>query len=101
MSANRFLTCMLAAAGLASGLAAQDIAITNVRIIAGNGPIIPEGTIIVKGGKIVSAAAGVASTSGLKVINGKGMTAMPGYVDGHKHVAPGPNEKGQMQSLLE
>jgi imidazolonepropionase-like amidohydrolase len=35
------------------------------------------------------------------VIDAKGMAAMPGFIDGHKHVNPGPNEKAQMQSLLE
>jgi len=29
------------------------------------------------------------------------MTAMPGFIDGHKHINTGPNEKAQMQSLLE
>jgi imidazolonepropionase-like amidohydrolase len=80
---------------------AQDLAITNVRIIAGNGPIVPSGTIIIRGGKIVSAAAGAASTKGLKVIDAKGMSALPGYIDAHKHINSGPNEKEQMQSLLE
>jgi imidazolonepropionase-like amidohydrolase len=85
----------------AIALPAQDIAITNVRIIVGNGPVIPSGTIIVRGGKIVSAGAGAASTQGLKVIDGKGMSAMPGYIDAHKHINTGPDEKGRMQSLLE
>ena len=34
---------------------AQDVAITNARIIVGNG-VIESGTIVVRGGKIVSAA---------------------------------------------
>jgi len=35
------------------------------------------------------------------VIDAKGMSAMPGYIDGHKHLNAGPNEAVQMQSLLE
>jgi imidazolonepropionase-like amidohydrolase len=73
---------------LAQTAAAQDVAITNARII-------------VRGGKIVSAAAGTANTQGLKVIDAKGMSAMPGFIDGHRHVNTGPNEKQQMQALLE
>ena len=80
---------------------AQDVAVTNARIIVGTGPVIPSGTIIVRGGKIVSAAAGPANTQGLKVIDAKGMSALPGYMDAHKHINTGPNEKEQMQSLLE
>lgn len=88
-----------AAAGLMENAAAQDVAITNVRIIVGNGRVVPSGTIIVRGGKIVSAGAG--DTQGLKVIDGKGMSALPGYIDAHKHINTGPNEKAQMEALLE
>jgi imidazolonepropionase-like amidohydrolase len=80
---------------------AQDVAITNVRIIAGNGTVVPSGTIVIRGGKIASAGAGAASTQGLKIIDAKGMSALPGYIDAHKHINTGPNEKPQMQSLLE
>lgn len=81
---------------------AQDIAITNTRIIVGNGQVIENGTIIVRGGKIDSVVAGSANNSeGLTVIDATGMTAMPGFIDGHKHINTGPDEKAQMQSLLE
>ena len=81
---------------------AQDIAITNTRIIVGSGQVIENGTIIVRGGKIDSVVAGSANNAeGLTVIDATGMTAMPGFIDGHKHINTGPDEKGQMQSLLE
>jgi len=102
--AYRFLPCLLSigvAACFTQNLTAQDVAITNVRIIVGNGTIVSSGTIIVRGGKIVSASAGTANTRGLKVIDAKGMSAMPGFIDAHKHINTGPNEKEQMQSLLE
>jgi imidazolonepropionase-like amidohydrolase len=89
---------LLAAPGVAM---AQDVAVTNARIIVGNGTVIDSGTVIVRAGRIVSVSAGAVNTQGLRVIDAKGMSAMPGFIDGHKHVAPGPNEKGQMQSLLE
>ena len=80
---------------------AQEVAITNARVIVGSGAVIESGTIIVRGGKIVSVAPGAAPTQGLRVIDAKGMAAMPGFIDGHKHVNGGPNEAAQMQSLLE
>ena len=89
------------AAAFAQNLAAQDVAITNARIIVGNGTVVPSGTIVVRGGKIVSASAGAAHTQGLRVIDAKGMSAMPGLIDAHKHINTGPNEKEQMKSLLE
>jgi imidazolonepropionase-like amidohydrolase len=80
---------------------AQDVTITNARIVVGNGTVIERGSIVVRGGKIVSVAAGApASTSG-QTIDARGMSAMPGFIDAHKHVNTGPNEKEQMQDLLE
>jgi imidazolonepropionase-like amidohydrolase len=82
-------------------LPAQDIAITNARVIVGNGTVIDSGTVIVRGGKIVSASAGAAGTQGLKTIDAKGMSVLPGFIDAHRHINTGPNEKAQMQALLE
>ena len=36
-----------------------------------------------------------------KTIDAKGMTVMPGFIDAHRHINTGPNEKAQMQALLE
>jgi imidazolonepropionase-like amidohydrolase len=80
---------------------AQDAAITNARIIVGSGQVIESGTIVVRGGKIASVTAGPGNTSGLRVIDARGMTALPGFIDAHKHINTGPMEKEQMQSLLE
>src|SRR5688572_23439121 len=91
---------MAAASMVAPGLAAaQDVAITNARIIVGSGQVIDSGTIIVRGGKIVSVTAGASPTQGLRTIDAKGMSAMPGFIDGHKHVNNYNVE--QMKSLIE
>ena len=84
---------------LSAPAAAQDVAITNVRIVVGTGSVIESGTIVVRGGKITSVGPGAANTQGLTVINGAGMTAVPGYIDGHKHV--NNFNADQMRSLLE
>ena len=97
------LSVCVAVSGLliASAAAAQDVAITNARIIVGSGQLIESGTIVVRGGKIVSVTAGIAPTQGLQTIDAKGMSAMPGFIDSHKHVNNGENAAGQMRSLLE
>src|SRR5262245_247504 len=82
-------------------LSAQDLVITNARIIAGTGNVINRGSIVVRGGKIASVSAGAADVSGVQSIDVHGMTAMPGFIDGHRHVNTGPNEKQQMQQLLD
>ena len=101
----RLLTILLAAAGgmllAPSSAAAQDVAVTNARIIVGNGTVIDRGTIIVRRGQIQSVAAGAVSTAGLRTIDAAGLTAVPGFIDAHKHVNTGPDEKAQMQALLE
>jgi imidazolonepropionase-like amidohydrolase len=91
---------LVIAALLAPGVAtAQDIAITNARIIVGSGQVIDSGTIVVRGGKIVSVSPGTAPTQGLRTIDAKGMSAMPGFIDGHKHVNNFNAE--QIKSMLE
>ena len=87
--------------GRTPGLAAQDLVITNVRIIVGNGTVIDQGSIVIRGGRIASVSAGAASVPGVQTIDARGMTAMPGFIDGHRHVNTGPNEKLQMQQLLD
>ncbi len=68
--------------------------------------MIDRGSIVVRGGKIVSVGPGApsAASAGVpagKTIDARGMTAMPGFIDGHRHINTGPNEKAQMQALLE
>jgi imidazolonepropionase-like amidohydrolase len=82
-------------------VSAQDLTITNVRIIVANGTVIERGSIVVRGGKIASAAPGMPSAASGRTIDAKGMTAMPGFIDAHKHINTGPEEKAQMQALLE
>src|SRR5689334_7594128 len=82
-------------------LAAQDLVITNARIIVGNGDVINQGSIVIRGGRIASVSGGPANTSGIQAIDARCMTAMAGFIDGHRHVNTGPDEKVQMQQLLE
>jgi imidazolonepropionase-like amidohydrolase len=93
------LACMTSA--VLEPVYAQDVTITNARIIGPNATVIERGSIVVRGGKIVSVAAGApAGTSGT-LIDAKGMTAMPGFIDAHRHINTGPDEKAQMQAQLE
>jgi imidazolonepropionase-like amidohydrolase len=95
------LLVLMMAAASTMPLGAQDITITNARIVAGNGTVIERGSIVVRGGKIVSAAAGAPSSTSGMVLDAKGMSAMPGFIDAHRHINTGPNEKAQMQAFLE
>jgi imidazolonepropionase-like amidohydrolase len=85
----------------ATAASAQNLTITNVRIIGPDASVIERGSIVVRDGKIVSAAAGGPATTSGQTIDAKGMSAMPGFIDAHRHFNTGPNEKAQMQAQLE
>ena len=93
------LPCLMI--GALAPLSAQDLTITNARIIVADGTVIERGSITVRAGKIVSVGAGAPSAVIGQTIDAKGMTAMPGFIDAHKHINTGPNEKTEMQALLE
>jgi imidazolonepropionase-like amidohydrolase len=100
MRQTLFCKFILGVAATASVMA-QDLTITNARIIGPNEQVIERGSIVVRGGKIASVQAGAPAATAGQVIDAKGMTAMPGFIDGHRHINTGPNEKAQMQALLE
>ena len=85
----------------ATTVQAQDLTITNARIVVGNGTVIDKGSIVVRGGKIESVNAGAPKARAGKTIDAHGMSAMAGFIDAHKHVNTGPDEKEKMQRLLE
>jgi imidazolonepropionase-like amidohydrolase len=75
--------------GNASGASAGGLVITNARILDGTGNVIESGTVVVRDGKIVSVGSGTSDASGALVIDAKGQTVMPGFVDAHRHVMDG------------
>jgi imidazolonepropionase-like amidohydrolase len=87
---------------------AQSLVITNARIIVGNGQVIERGSVVVRNGRIVSAVAGSATAPGSSAIDARGMTAMPGFIDAHRHIIPGDSATwltqdaaARMQEFLE
>ena len=90
---NRPATLAIAWAGMLGAslsLAAQDLVITNARILDGNGGVIADGSVVVEDGRIVSVGAGDAEGDGL-VVDAQGRTLMPGYIDAHRHIINGPS----------
>jgi imidazolonepropionase-like amidohydrolase len=82
----------LACAGsvaIAERTAAQDLLISNARIIVGNGSVIDSGTLVVRHGRIASVGAATAAPAGARRIDGRGLTLMPGFIDGHRHIIAG------------
>jgi N-acyl-D-aspartate/D-glutamate deacylase len=91
----------LSVMAVSSMLAAQDLVIINARIIKGTGEVIDQGSIVIREGRLASVGAGPVTVSGVQTIDARGLTAIAGFIDGHRHINTGPNEKVQMQQLLE
>jgi imidazolonepropionase-like amidohydrolase len=73
----------------ACGANAQNLTITNARILDGTGRVIERGAIVVRDGKIVSVSATAAAAAGGRTINAGGKTVMPGFIDAHRHIVTG------------
>lgn len=70
-----------AAALIAAPVAAQDVAITNARLVIGDGSApIDSGTVVIRGGKVVAAGAGVAVPAGIERVDAAGRWVTPGIV---------------------
>ncbi|HVQ12621.1 MAG TPA: amidohydrolase family protein, partial [Vicinamibacterales bacterium] len=70
--------------------AAQDLVVTNARILDGKGGIIERGSVVVRDGKIVSVVSGApARVADAQTIDAQGRTLMPGFIDAHRHIAQG------------
>jgi len=95
-------------AGAAATVSAQDLTISNVRIVVGNGQVIEQGAIVIRNGRIASVGAAGAATNGTGTVDARGLTAMPGFIDAHRHIINGNTdqwfkEQGtvRMQEFLE
>jgi imidazolonepropionase-like amidohydrolase len=87
---RRLLTLAVAALITAAPAMAQDLVITNARIIVGNGQVIERGSLVVRAGRIASVTAGAAAAQpGGQTINANGMTVMAGFIDAHRHIIQG------------
>ena len=77
-SAMFAVTATLAAA-LSAPAAAQDFAITGATLVLGDGSDpIQDGTVVVQGGRVTAAGAGVAVPAGVETIDGAGNWVTPG-----------------------
>lgn len=70
-------------AGPDSSSADKIIAITGVKIVPVTGPDLDSGTILIKGKRIEAIGQNIPLPEGTLVINGQGLTAYPGLIDGY------------------
>jgi imidazolonepropionase-like amidohydrolase len=89
MMTTRLVLVALVIGVAAADARAQDLTISNVRILVGNGQVIEQGAIVVRSGRIASVGVAAAAAAGTRTIDGRGLTAMPGYIDAHRHIING------------
>lgn len=76
-----------AAIGAAFPAAAQTVAVTNARLVIGDGSAPVEGgTVVVRDGRVVAAGAGVAVPAGVPVVDAGGRWVTPGLFAGFSRV---------------
>ena len=81
------LICSIAA----SGQSPQAVAIRGASIVTVSGPVLPKGTLILRGGLIEAVGADLPIPSGAWVIEGEGLTVYPGLIDAASNWGMPPN----------
>jgi imidazolonepropionase-like amidohydrolase len=60
----------------------ETLALVGAKVVTVSGPVIEDGTVVIRGGIIEAVGAGVAVPPGARVIAGRGLTLTPGLIDG-------------------
>ena len=68
------------------------IAIRGGTVLPVSGPAIPNGTVVIRGGKIVSVGANVTVPAGAEIVNATGQYVMPGVIDAASHIGIDAND---------
>lgn len=75
------LSALLMLAAGAAGAQERAIAIRGGTVLPVDGPAIPNGTVVMRGGKIVAVGANVAIPAGAEIVEARGKYVLPGLVD--------------------
>jgi imidazolonepropionase-like amidohydrolase len=80
-----------ALAAVAAAAGAQDLVISNARILDASVDI-ANGSIVIRDGRIVAVTSGIAAAAG-PTLDAGGRTVLPGYIDAHRHIINGDAER--------
>jgi imidazolonepropionase-like amidohydrolase len=86
---NAYVSFLCLSLALGGAARAESTVFTGARIFDGTGAVIENGALIVEGGKIVAVgpANKVKPPRGARVVELKGKTITPGFIDAHAHVS--------------
>jgi imidazolonepropionase-like amidohydrolase len=87
-------TIVLAFLAASATASAQDraIAIRGGTVLPVSGPEIPNGTVVIRGGKIVAVGANVSVPAGAEIVDASGKFVMPGVIDAASHIGIDAND---------
>jgi imidazolonepropionase-like amidohydrolase len=98
-NARRLIRAFFGVAAIVSSAGAQTVAITGGRVYPVSGPMIENGTVLVRDGRIVAVGANVAVPNDATRIDATGKWVTPGLINALTGL--GVNEIGQVQSTVD
>lgn len=90
----------LLAAGPVAAQAGETIVVRGGTIHTAAGAPIINGTIVLRGGKIVALGTSVAVPAGARVIDATGKHVVPGMIDNHSHIGAVPTDLNDFPKLI-
>ncbi len=90
------LVASLSVRGWAQGDSGLTITIRGARVIDGRGAVVPNATVVVRGSKIVRIDR---SSTAAPTYDLRGLTILPGLIDGHVHITGYVNSRGRAHTF--
>src|SRR5688572_33481329 len=90
---NRLRTALVIGAAFlpASSLAqTPTLVVENGRVIVGNGRVLERASVVISGDRIVRITDSPVSAAGVRRLDARGMTVLPGLIDAHVHLSIRP-----------
>lgn len=97
------LLLVAAAIGLTHSASAQTdqaILVRGATIHTAAGAPIPNGAVLVRGGKIVALGTNVTAPAGARIIEAAGKVVIPGMIDNHSHIGARPTDLNDFPMLI-
>src|SRR5215207_8480418 len=80
--------------------AADAILVRGGTVHTATGTPIPNGSVLIRGGKIVAVGANVTAPSDVRIIDATGKVVVPGMIDNHSHIGARPTDLNDSPMLI-
>jgi len=82
------------------GAQADAILVRGGTVHTATGAPIPNGSVLIRGGKIVAVGANVTAPSDVRIIDATGKVVVPGMIDNHSHIGARPTDLNDSPMLI-